>query len=238
MSCYLAITLPGLIVLAADNRRRFFGQIGQKPFARPILLDDAKKLLRVCDGLWVTGVGLSQFAPMMASELKSKVNSVGGNKSLEAHVELLPTQDELAQAYDQLLTGAVELMEAIGDSPIDPRELVTDIVFATVAKDGQPLLLRASSESQFALEKYYGAGHTLISPFSSYSTSALENSLTDYLQGKIEQLLEVEEEELIEKSLTLFPPVMAHISKTFPERVSPTGDLLLVGPRHTRWLLF
>lgn len=238
MSCYLAITLPDHIILAADNRRRIFGKIGQKPFAKPILLDDAKKLLGVCDGLWVTGVGLSQFAPMIVSELKRKVRSLSKNSPLDAYVELLPGQEELLRAYDRLLTEAVNLWETLGDSPIDPRDITTDIVFAAVTKDSQPLLMRANSASQFALETFSGTGHTLISPFGSHNSSTFESSLTNYMQDNIEQLLEANEEELIHRSLILFPPVMAHISRTFPERVSPTGDLLLVGPQRKRWMLF
>lgn len=238
MSCYLAVTLPNHIILAADNRRRIFGKIGQKPFPRPILLDDAKKLLGVCDGLWVTGVGLSQFAPLIVLELKQKVQALREGGSLEDYVSLLPSRDKLVEAYDQLLSEAVTLQEALGDGPIDPRDITTDIVFATMPPNSQPLLLRASSSSQFALETYSGPGHALVSPLCAEDSSTLESSLADYIRGTIDQLLEVDEEELIQKSLTLFPPVIAHISKTFPERVSPTGDLVLVGPRSKRWLLF
>lgn len=238
MSCYLAITLFDHIILAADNRRRIFGKIGQKPFAKPILLDDTKKLLSVCDGLWVTGVGLSQFTPLIVDNLKQKIRPLSKDHPPDAYVELLPGQEELRRAYDQLLEEAVHLRETLGDGCIDPRDITTDIVFAAVTNGGLPFLMRASSASQFIPETFSGTGHTLISPFGPASAAPLEASLTQYLQGTIEQLLAADEEELIHKSLTLLPPVVAHVSRTFPERVSPTGDLLLVGPRRKRWLLF
>lgn len=238
MSCYFALTLTDHIILAADNRRRIFGKIGQKPFARPILLDDAKKLLGVCDGLWVTGIGLSQFAPTIVSELKQKSHSLSRESSQEAYVALLPSQEQMLTAYDQLLAEAIHLQETIGGSPVDPRDVATDIVFAALCQGSSPLLMRASSRSDFSLEGFSGAGHALVSPFGSSKPSELENDLTTYLQGKINALLDADEEELIHQSLTLFPPVMAHISRTFPERVSPTGDMLLIGRQSKRWLLF
>lgn len=241
MSCYLVSTLPRHLVLVADNRRRVLGKLGRKAFRRPLFIDDARKLLPISPFFWITGIGLSEFAPRVASDIRARFEDIGPKDygdSWRDHWQLIPSQRELSEIYHALLLQALDLAETIGGSPIRPDEITTDIVFAAFSSNRKPFLARASSNDQFKVETYRGPGHTLISPFGPGNPSPFEDSIKDWIETEMLQIHDGEEEEIIRSCLELFPAIMKRISSRFPERISPNGDLVVVGPGGRKWVLF
>jgi hypothetical protein len=65
-----------------------------------------------------------------------------------------------------------------------------------------------------------------------------ERKIKGWLLMAVEWLKELKPESIEEKSLEILPPIMATIAEALPERVSASGDLVIIGPDGPRWSLF
>lgn len=240
VSCYIVMTLTRHVILAADSRRRIFGEQGRARFERPILLDDARKLRRIGNYVWTTGVGLSSFHEKMQAGLKCIFRGFKGNQKLPLQ-ELLTIEKQEAlilESYRTTQNEALELMKSIGGSPVDPEEIFTDLVIAALSDNDIPVVARYRADESFKPKVFTGPGEILLPPPAGDESSYLGGEIMPVLRGTLELLAQTDPGNISNKAFEFLPPLMARIAKSLPDHVSASGDLVVIGPGETNWMVF
>jgi len=240
MSCYIALTLPRHVIVAADSLRRIWGKSDSGPFSKPILLDDARKLHPLSDFCWITGIGISGFHRTAADHIKAFL----GVSHRSARFSTMQLQKGthlrkvLVRTYEQFMEEAVDLERAIGGSLLDPRRVQTDLLLAAISAEDAPVLVHFSSSDAFTPGMVMGSGQTACSPLSSEGHSLLEVRVREYLQVAAEQLMHRDSKSLEKGAYSIFPAIMAMIAEARPGMVSASGDMVIIGPTGTQRSLF
>lgn len=240
MSYYFAITLPCGILLLADNRRRIHGEVGKDPFKDAILLDDAKKLRRLDDFFWATGVGLSHFHSTAMDEIRKtfSVGEGGRRVSLKSLPDVADIKGTVSRCYQKALSESVEAAKSLGGCPVDPREVYCDILLAVLTQDGLPLLIECSMDRDFDPRLAVGPGHFCFPSLPGLRSSTLEGKVRWALEYVSDQLSGVPAMSVSEKALKALPPILAVVADALPREVSSCGDLVMVDSRGFKWFLF
>jgi hypothetical protein len=224
----------------ADNMRRVLGKLGDKPFTKPIRLEDARKFHRVSDFLWVTGTGFSGFPGEAAGELR-RFHGVSAGAGRLSHQVMGDFRDfglVLRCTHQRFQEEALELERAIGGSPVDVSRNGAEILLAGLTLEDDPLLVRFSSMNDFLPEVHRGGAQVVFSRLSSRANPQLDLELEAYLENALDQLKGVEPERIADRAWSILPPIMAAISRARPDEVSASGDLLTISPGGSLWMLF
>lgn len=240
MSCWIALTLPRHVVLVSDSMRRVFGRRGDAPFAKPIRLEDAQKLHRVGEFLWVTGIGLAGFHEEAAHAVRNAIHmeSPTHKASLvdleKAHV-LGPA---IRGAYASRLKEALDLKREIGGSLTDPGQILTDFLLGAMTREEIPVLLRFVVREETMPELVAGPGQWLISSDFPDRCRGTGQEIKAALDGVIQYLMGCELNQIDRKAWDLLPSIMAMVARARPSEVSPSGDLVVIGTDRASYHLF
>lgn len=238
MSCYFVITLPQHIVLAADNRRRIFCKQDFTLFEKPVLLDDARKIHRINNNLFITGTGLSSFFLYVRRQLESVFGKFprDDKQPLDDFLDLVMPSEMIMETYLTAQKEAFELMEAVGGNSSSVQDMVSDLLLAALVAEDIPVIIRYREEEGFRAEVSVGPGTVLFPAF--IDKLNVRQEMGEWLALIGERLVREKTDHIPERALELLTPVMSRIAGILPERVSASGDLIVMSPEGPRWALF
>ncbi len=240
MSCWIALTLQRHVILVADSMRRVLGRRGDAPLTEPIRLEDARKLHRISEFLWVTGIGLGGFHEEAAHVVMDLVRMESGfQKASLADLEKVHVLGPaIRAAYASRLREALVLARELGGSPIDPEQILTDLLLGAMTREETPVLLRFDPREDTMPELLAGPGRWLISPDCANFCLDTGQEIQSALDGVMECLMSCEMDQIKSRAWDLLPPVMAMVARARPREVSPSGNLVIIGTHHASYQLF
>lgn len=240
MSCWIALTLPRHVIMVSDSMRRVFGRRGDAPFREPIRLEDAKKLHRVGEFLWVTGIGLAGFHQEAAHAVRGAIQmESGSHKASMADLEKVRVLGPaIGAAYTSRLKEALALARELGGSLVDPAQIPTDFLLGAMTRESIPVLLRVFPQEAAMPKLLTGPGQCLIS--SDFPTLRRDTGqeIKEALDVVIQCLMGCELNQVDRRAWDLLPSVMAMVARARPGETSPSGDLVVIGTDRASYHLF
>ncbi len=240
MSCFFAITTRDRIYLVADNRRRIFGRAGERAFDGAVLLDDARKICRVCDSFWVAGTGLHEFLVRMVEEIRSAWIPREGREGpdLKDLLTLRTWEETCRKIHGEAVTECRRAWERTKAGVWDPGESRGEILLAFLPQDRHPVLLHGKSGEDFVLSRHYGPGRVIVSSLSSSGDGFPDRELSARLEWVARELLKSDPLDEIRRAYDLLAPLLGFVSEIMPREVSACGDLVVIHPGGYEWWLF
>jgi len=232
VSFYMAFTVPGHCLLAADNRRRIFG-LGGTAFERPVTGRDANKLRSIGRGFWSTGVGWTRFQAECDALLRARFERLPevSQPGLSQLKQVFPDPEDIFRMHRETVSALTAAARELGTVSLDVEAVGCDLLVAGVAAGGLPVLARWSFEDRFRLHIHEGPGFLAAAPLGIMEYDAGEAGVWKRrLEGLLGVLAAAEPARLLDTALQIIPPVMEGLARWRPERMSASGDLVLIGP--------
>jgi len=240
LSCFFALTTRDRIYVVADNRRRIFGRPGEKAFDQAVLLDDARKIRRVSNSLWVAGTGLHEFLVRVVEEIRGSWISWAGREELFWKDLLAPRtwEERCRKIHREAVTECRRAWERTEAGSWDPGESRAEVLFASLSPDHAPVLIHGQSREDFVLSRQHGPGKVIVSSLSSTGNGFPDRELSAGLEWVAGELFKSDPLDEIRRAYDLLPPFLEFVSGILPREVSACGDLVVIRPGGYEWLLF
>ncbi|MBC7359959.1 MAG: hypothetical protein H5U10_15620 [Desulfacinum sp.] len=240
MSFYCVLTLSRCVVLAADNKRRILElreEPGRTSALRQVVLSDARKIHAVPGGWWMTGVGLSDFLQRVREVVEGRV-AVGvgpGEDAARILIQHLEGGRVLADCWGRLVGEGEdhwpqEALEAL------KRESQEGVLARFDAEKGA-CVVRFCGREQFVPRVKEGPGHILF-PGDHAPGEAWVEETARYLAEACRALWDLSAAAAGDGAWERIPPLFRWLARLGPDRIGPTGDLVIVDGRGHRRLLF
>ena len=237
MSFYCALSFPGKIVLAADNKRRVVEAVSEVVPGtgfREITISDARKIQRLPGGWWMVGVGISGFlqrARLMFTEIlgEAKKSPVNPEDWIQRYGDGRSLESEWQKFWETYEEWPPEIVRPL-------QEAEHEVLLAFVAEDARPWLICWRKSDNFRAQVFCGEGHILFS--GDHLESPWKEPVRGYLQDVLDLLWAKGGQETRHRAWEILPPLFQWMARNFPDRSGPTGDLICIEKARHQWLLF
>lgn len=229
-------------MMAADNKKEVLhlsdGLHGSFRSER-VTAWNARKLHAVGSGWWMTGVGLSAFLDKVRVEVRNLLEARAKEAlgAVEVMERLTATSQWVQSLHEQTIAGLLQAMPPGLEKP-EWLEHQQEIAFAGFDGVGRPVVMRALSAQGFAFERRAGAGMLGFSGDNGGWNAEVIEAIKGFLSHILGNLMNQPAEQAAHRAWDLIPSLFQRMARAFPEKLSASGDLIVLTPAEHRWFLF
>ncbi|MEJ5347280.1 MAG: hypothetical protein WHS46_01135 [Desulfosoma sp.] len=242
MSFYIYLTTAQTIVLAADNRKQVWtvrAGLEGSPRMEGLTSWNARKIHAVGFGWWMTGTGLSPFLAKVRNHARNLLEEKAreDRSSLEVTKILTVESGSLQRLFEETVFELTQKMRGGVEKP-EMLENLQEIVFAGFDEAAKPVVLRARSVETFSFEVQTGAGILGFTGEMGVWQETVIQAIHGFLADVLRDLLSRPATEVGHRAWNLVPSLFQRMARSFPEKLSACGDLVLIVPSGHQWFLF
>ena len=199
---------------------------------------NARKIHSLGAGWWMTGTGLSAYLQAVQEQVRRNVEEAPTHEPAVARMRhLVQDPNWFKKLYEDVLGALLRDMPAGVEKPevLGHRQ---EIVFAGFDAQSQPVVMRTAGVGDFAFQCRIGAGSLGFSGEDGAYGPEVAEEIRAFLLRLLADLSERPLSHIGSRAWDLLPRLFVWMARAFPEKLSATGDLVVLTPTGHQWFIF